>query len=182
MISKRMLLGSMVALTCVPGARPARAALPPIPMDRHERYMRLAIEQGRKNPYFPFGAVIVRPETDEVMASGVNKTRENPTLHGEIVCMNDYIARHGNRGWDALVLYTTCEPCPMCMTALIFAGIGGVVFGTTNTDGLRKAGMDPIAISAKDVVDAAPFYKGHLLLGGVLASDTDRMFLERKRY
>lgn len=181
MISKRMLLGSMVALTCVPGARPARAALPPISMDRHERYMRLAIEQGRKNPYFPFGAVIVRPETDQVMASGINNARENPTLHGEIVCMNNYIARCGNQGWEALVLYTTCEPCPMCMTALVFAGIGGVVFATSNTEGLRKAGLDPIAISAKDIVDAAPFYKGHLLLGGVLASETDRVFLERKR-
>ena len=177
MISKRVMLVGAGALICLPGARPARAALPPIPMERHEQFMRLAIEQGRKNPYYPFGAVIVQPEMGEVMASGV----KNPTLHGEIVCMNDYVSRHGNRGWETKILYSTAEPCPMCMAALMWARIGGVVFATSAFDGQRKAGMDPIKISAKDILDATPFHKC-LLLGGVLSEETDRMFLERKRY
>ena len=180
MISRRLLLGGIGALICLPGARPARAALPPISMDRHERYMRLAIVQGKKNAYYPFGAVIVKPETDEVMATGINNARENPTLHGEIVCMNDYVGRHGNTGWQACVLYTTGEPCPMCMTALIWADIGGVVFASSAFDGIKKSGMDPIRISALDVVNATPFNKV-MLVGGVLAAETDRMFIERKR-
>jgi hypothetical protein len=52
---------------------------------------------------------------------------------------------------------------------------------TSAFDGQRKAGMDPIKISAKDILDATPFHKC-LLLGGVLSEETDRMFLERKRY
>jgi tRNA(adenine34) deaminase len=179
MISKRTLLLSAGGLICVAGTRPARAQLPPISMTQHDGFMRLAIEEARRNPALPFGAVMVRPETGEVMARGVNNSRENPTLHGEIACMNDYVRQRGNQGWTPLVLYTTAEPCPMCMSALVWAGIGGVVFGTS-IDELRRVGIDQIAIAAQTVADASPFYRG-LLLGGVLQSETDRLFLERKK-
>jgi tRNA(adenine34) deaminase len=175
-ISKRALMGGLV---CLAVARPVRAALPPIPMAEHERCMRLAIAEARRNPAYPFGAVIVRPDTGEVAARGVNDSRANPILHGEIACMNDYVKNRGNTDWAAMVLYTTGEPCSMCMSALVWAGIGGVVFASS-IDGIRRAGIDQIAITAKQVADASPFYKG-VLLGGVLAAETDRMFMERQR-
>ena len=179
MISKRRLLASVGGLICLQVAGAARAALPPISAAQHEQWMRLAIAQGRKNPSYPFGAVIVRPPVGEVMAEGTNDSRSNPTLHGEIACMNDYVRRHGNVDWGSMVLYTTGEPCVMCMGALVWAGIGGVVFGTS-IDGIRQAGIGQIAISARQVAEAAPFYKG-LLLGGVLSVETDRLFLERRK-
>jgi tRNA(adenine34) deaminase len=67
----------------------------------------------------------------------------------------------------------------MCMSALVWAGIGGVVFGSS-IDGIRRAGIDQINITAKTVIDASPFYKG-TLLGGVLQAETDRLFMERKK-
>ncbi len=179
MISKRRLLAGAGALVCVAGARPARAALPPISMARHEQAMRQAIEEARRNPVYPFGAVIVRADSGEVMARGVNNSRENPILHGEIACMNDYVRLNGNRGWGEKVLYTTGEPCSMCMSALVWAGIGGVVFASS-IDGIRRAGIGQIDIAAKAVIAASPFYSG-LLLGGVLAAETDRMFMERRK-
>ncbi len=179
MITKRRLLASLGGLICVPAAWPARAALPPISTGQHERCMRLAIAEARRNPAYPFGAVIVRASTGEAVAEGVNNSRANPVLHGEIASMNDYVARHGNKDWEQMVLYTTGEPCVMCMGALIWAGIGGVVFATS-IDGIRKSGISQIAISAKQVAEAAPFYHG-LLLGGVLAAETDRLFMERKK-
>jgi len=179
MIFRRTLLAGVGGLICLPATRSARAELPPISMQQHERCMRLAIEEGRKNPYYPFGAVIVRPQTGEVLARGVNNSRENPILHGEIACMNDYVRGHGNQGWTPLVLYTTGEPCSMCMSALVWAGIGGVVFASS-IEGIRNAGISQIGITARQVADASPFYRG-LLIGGVLAEETDRMFLERKR-
>jgi tRNA(adenine34) deaminase len=181
MISKRRLLVSAGGLICVAAAtsKPARAALPPIPTEKHEQFMRLAIEQGRKNPAYPFGAVIVQPATGETMAIGVNNARANPTLHGEVAAINEYVARHGNQGWEDVVLYTTAEPCPMCMTALIFARIGGVVFGTAEA-AQQKPGDHGFGISAKQIVDASPFPNKPLLLGGVLGAETDRMFRERK--
>jgi tRNA(Arg) A34 adenosine deaminase TadA len=175
-IPKRALLGGLV---CLAVARPVRAALPPISTVEQERCMRLAIAEARRNPAYPFGAVIVRPETGELVARGVNDSRANPILHGEIACMNDYVKVHGNRDWSSMALYTTGEPCSMCMSALVWAGIGGVVFASS-IDGIRRAGIDQIAITAKQVTDASPFYKG-MLVGGVLAAETDRMFMERKR-
>jgi tRNA(Arg) A34 adenosine deaminase TadA len=179
MISKRRLIVGAGALICVAGARPARAALPPISMARHEQAMRQAIEEARRNPVYPFGAVIVRADTGEVMARGVNNSRENPILHGEIACMNDYVRLNGNKGWGQAVLYTTGEPCSMCMSALVWAGIGGVVFASS-IDGIRRAGIEQIDITARAVAAASPFYSG-LLLGGVLAAETDRMFMDRRK-
>ena len=182
MISKRTLLVGLGGLICVPGAKPARAALPPVSMERHEQAMRLAIVQGKKNAAYPYGAVITDAATGAVVAEGVNDSWSNPILHGEIACMNDYVAKHGNKDWDSKVLYTTCEPCPMCITALIWAGIGGVVFASSAfSPALRTSIGDPIEIPAQEIVDKSSFYKP-MLLGGVLATETDRMFLDRKRY
>jgi len=175
-LSKRALLGGLM---CLAAARPTRAALPPIPMAEHERCMRLAIAEAQRNPAYPFGAVIVRSGTGEVAARGVNDSRANPILHGEIACINDYVKSHGNKDWGSMVLYTTGEPCPMCMSALVWARIGGVVFASS-IDSIRRAGIDQIAITSKQVAAASPFYDG-LLLGGVLTIETDRMFLERRR-
>lgn len=178
MISKRAFLTSAGALICVAVARPAPGQAPAIAMAQHEKFMRLAIDEARKNAVHPFGAVMVRPDTGEVMARGVNDSRANPTLHGEIACMNDYVQRHGNRGWAQLMLYSTGEPWPMCMSALVWAGIGGVVFASS-IDAIRRAGIDQINITARTVIEQSPFYNG-AQLGGVLATETDRMLLERK--
>ena len=182
MISKRSLLVGLGGLICLPGAKPARAALPPVSMAQHEQSMKRAIEVGKKNAYYPYGAVITEAATGEVVAEGVNDSHSNPTLHGEIVCINDYVARHGNKGWDTKILYTTCEPCPMCMTALIWARIGGVVFASSAFSPALIASIGtPIQISAQEIVDKTGFYKP-MLLGGVLAAETDAMFANRKRY
>src|SRR5690348_16704571 len=91
-------------------------ALSTIPLHIHEQAMRLAIAAARANPAFPFGAVIVRAADRQTMATGVNNGSANPTWHGEVVAINDYVSRHGNQGWEEIILYTTGEPCPMCMS------------------------------------------------------------------
>ena len=143
----------------------------------HEEGMRLAIKAARGNPSLPFGAAIVRSADRQVMATGVNDGDVNPTLHGEIAAMNDYVARYGTQGWEETILYTTGEPCPMCMAALIWAGIGGVVYGTS-IETLRRVGFDQIMIPAAAIIDAAPFYPGELL-GPVLETETDPLFINR---
>jgi tRNA(Arg) A34 adenosine deaminase TadA len=71
----------------------------------------------KANTFYPFGAVIVGAADRTVLAQDVNNTT-NPVLHGEIVAINDYVAHHGNKGWADRILYTTGEPCPMCMSAI----------------------------------------------------------------
>jgi tRNA(Arg) A34 adenosine deaminase TadA len=150
-----------------------------IPMAVHEEAMRLAIRAAGGNPAFPFGAVIVRAADRAVMAEGVNNGRANPTLHGEIAAINDYVARHGNRSWQEAILYTTGEPCPMCMSALAWARIGGVVYGTSIAT-LRRVGIDQIMLPATAIIAAAPFLQCDIV-GGVLAAETDRLFANRRK-
>ena len=150
-----------------------------IPTSAHEQSMRLAIAQARGNPAFPFGAVIIGAANRAVLAQGVNDGKANPILHGEMVAINDYVARHGNRGWADGILYTTGEPCPMCMSAIVWTGIGGVVYGSS-IRALTEAGIAQITIDASAVRDAAPFYRGQIL-GGVLRAETDALFRDRRR-
>jgi tRNA(Arg) A34 adenosine deaminase TadA len=167
----------MVAGSALPWADPVSAgsAFNGIERAAHERSMRFAIALARRNPRFPFGAVIVRAADGSLLAEGVNDAWHNPVLHGEIVCMNAYVAAHGNTGWDAAVLYTTAEPCPMCISALIWARIGGVVYASPLATVTRWAGGPGIAIDARQVVAAAPQFRGGLL-GGVLQAATDALF------
>ncbi|HWE74598.1 MAG TPA: nucleoside deaminase [Stellaceae bacterium] len=163
-------------------AKPARAAgaLDAMPEAAREKAMRRAIAIARRNPAYPYGAVIARIADGRVMAEGINDSRKNPMLHGEIAAIDEYVRRHGNRDWAAMVLTTTAEPCTMCMSALIWTGIGGVIFGTS-LDGLARAyGSKGIDIAAAKVAEAAPFWHGDLV-GGVLANETDPLFMASRR-
>lgn len=150
-----------------------------IPLKQHELAMRAAIAMAAQNPVYPFGAVITNASNGAILAKGVNKTFENPTFHGEMVCMNNYVSQHGNKNWADLILYTTGEPCPMCMSALIWAGIRGVVFGSSIAS-IKKSGIDAFIFSAKEINDGGGFSQTQIL-GGILQPECDALFSNRKR-
>jgi tRNA(adenine34) deaminase len=184
MLSRRTFGSLMGAATCVGGAAASSVSVPTfdleaIPLAAHEAAMRLAIVAARANPFYPFGAVIIGAADREVLAQGVNNGKTNPILHGEIVAINDYVARHRNQGWADGILYTTGEPCPMCMSAIVWAGIGGVVYGSSIRT-LAEAGIVQIMIDASAVRDAALFYRGQIM-GGILRAETDALFRDRQR-
>jgi len=184
MLLRRTFGSLMGAAACVGGEAASSASAPTldlgaIPLAAHEAAMRLAIAAAKANPFYPFGAVIIGAADRAVLAQGVNSGKTNPILHGEIVAINDYAARHGNQGWADGILYTTGEPCPMCMSAIVWAGIGGVVYGSSITT-LAEVGIAQIMIGASAVRDAAPFYRGRIM-GGVLRAETDALFRNRQR-
>jgi tRNA(adenine34) deaminase len=183
MVSRRMfgrLVGAAACVQAAANSAPATALdLDAIPRAEHEAAMRLAIAAAKANPFWPFGAVIIRAADRAVLAQGVNNGKANPILHGEIVAINDYVARNGNRGCAGSMLYTTGEPYPMCMSAAVWAGIGGVVYGSSIRT-LAEAGIAQIRIDASAVRNAAPFYRGQIL-GGVLRAETDALFRNRQR-
>ena len=78
----------------------------------------------------PFGCVIVMDNKVLVKAFNTVKKDNDPTAHAEINAIR-LLARLRLSDRSSLTLYTTCEPCPMCMGAIIFAGIGRVVFGAS---------------------------------------------------
>ena len=76
--------------------------------------------------------------------------------------------------WGRLTLYTTAEPCPMCMAAILWAGIPRVVFGTSIRQ-LQRLGWHQIDITSEEVVRRTPF-RSCTLVGGVLAAECDALF------
>lgn len=139
----------------------------------YEKQMLLAIEVAKQNPDAPFGTVLVDCDNDEVKATGVNQASLNPILHGEIVAINNYAATGANK-WGSLALFTTAEPCCMCQSAIIWAGISTVVYGTS-VKTLTELGWRQFSLSAQNIIDSAPFSKCQLA-GGVLQKQCDELF------
>ena len=89
----------------------------------------------------PFGAVVVRD--DKVIAEGWNRVLDgnDPTAHAEIVAIRRACEAVGHFSLEGCVLYTSCEPCPMCLAAIYWARLDGVVYAGTRDDA-ADAGFD----------------------------------------
>jgi tRNA(adenine34) deaminase len=142
-------------------------------------YMRLAIIMAQKVPRYPFGAVIVRRATGEVLAKGYNRSSRNPTIHGEIDVINRCAAKHAPVDWTALDLFTTAEPCPMCQSAIEWAGMATVYFGTS-IPFLQQHGWRQIDIRAEEVARRTPF-RNTKVIGGVLEQECNALFEAAQR-
>jgi tRNA(adenine34) deaminase len=147
----------------------------PAELAKHEKFMRLAIAQATRDPGRPFGSVLVDERTGEVVAAGVADLAVSPMAHSELTAMNNYIAKYGNKGWENLTMYGTGEACPMCASAMVWAGIPRMVYGSDTP--FVDQYIPDIHIRAQAVVDAGKaIYTSKLLLGGVLANETDKLF------
>jgi len=140
----------------------------------HEDYMRQAIALAKQVPRLPFGAVIVRRATGEIVGEGFNRSSESPTFHGEIDAINRCAAAHRSIDWTELDLYTTAEPCPMCQSAIEWAGIATVYYGTS-IPYLKDRGWWQIDIRAEEVARRTPFRQTNIV-GGILESECNPLF------
>lgn len=82
----------------------------------------------------PFGAVVVR--RDEIIAEGWNRvtTANDPTAHAEVVAIRGACERLGTFRLDDCDIYTSCEPCPMCLAAIYWARMRTIYYGNTRED------------------------------------------------
>lgn len=166
-------LNKLFIVTTFLMAATANAAAPGKKMP-DEYYMEKALQIAKHNSKAPFGAVIVDNQTGKILAEGLNASTINPTFHGEMVAINQFAKKYPHADWSKVTLYTTAEPCSMCQSAIIWAGISRVVFATS-IDYLKTHGWNQIDLSAADVNKKAGFYKG-TLTGGVLADKTNVLF------
>jgi len=139
-----------------------------------EDFMQKAIEVGRTNRQHPFGAIIMDRLSDAVLAEGVNQSRSNPLWHGEIVAINNCAMQLADVNWSSLTLFTTAEPCPMCMSAILWCGFDSVVFGTSIPT-LIGLGWNQINIRATEVVQRSHRPQTSVIRG-VLESECDQLF------
>lgn len=85
----------------------------------------------------PFGAVITHG--GQVVATGVNRVTDScdPTAHAEVQAIRNACRTLGTFNLEGCTIYTSCEPCPMCLAAIYWAGIECVYYGNTKHDAQR---------------------------------------------
>ncbi|WP_028980561.1 nucleoside deaminase [Sporocytophaga myxococcoides] len=102
------------------------------------KFMKMAIELShlghRNNKGGPFGAIVVKG--DEVVGRGYNQvtSTNDPTAHAEIVAIRDACKNLNNFQLTGCEIYTSCEPCPMCLGAIYWARPDKIYFGNSRED------------------------------------------------
>ena len=104
------------------------------------RAIELSVESVRSNGG-PFGCVIVK--NNEIIAEGSNKVTiiNDPTAHAEIVTIRKACKALNNFNLEGTEMYTSCEPCPMCLSAIYWSHIDKIYYGNTRLDA-AKIGFD----------------------------------------
>lgn len=125
------------------------------PRAKHEEFMRRAIANSRKagveyKTGGAFGAVVVDAD-GKVIADGMNHVvaQNDPTWHGEMHAIRTACALLKKPKLDGCVLYTSSEPCPMCLATVYWAGLDGVVFGAVVDDAKKYGNFDDNFIYAE---------------------------------
>ena len=101
-------------------------------------YMKVAKELSKeaidKNIGGPFGACVVK--NGDIIGKGYNHVLENndPTAHAEVMAIRDACKNIGSYDLSNCELYTSCYPCPMCLSAIIWSNIKKVYYGNTKED------------------------------------------------
>ena len=135
------------------------------------KMMRLAVEEGARGSGCadggPFGAVIVDAEGN-LLAAAHNRVLvdHDPTAHAEVTAIREACKRLGTHDLSGCTLFSSCEPCPMCLSAVIWANIKLLYFGGTREDAAKigfrdqaiydylagddKLGLQVVALSPDD--------------------------------
>ena len=97
-------------------------------------HMKEAINLSNNSDGGPFGAIIVKDE--HIIGRGNNKVTVNndPTAHAEIVAIRDACKNIENFSLKGATIYTSCEPCPMCLSAIYWARIDKIYYANTRED------------------------------------------------
>ncbi len=107
-------------------------------MENHKKFMQAAIDLAQKgmegNTGGPFGAIVVKD--NKIIAKGCNQvtSTNDPTAHAEVVAIRNACKVLNTFQLDDCIIYTSCEPCPMCLGAIYWARPKKVYFGATKED------------------------------------------------
>lgn len=112
---------------------------------RDHEFMQVAIDLALENVHNhlggPFGSVVVKD--DKIIGKGANSvtTANDPTAHAEVVAIRQACQHLGTFQLDGCTLYTSCEPCPMCLSSIYWARIERLVYACTKEDA-AQVGFD----------------------------------------
>jgi tRNA(Arg) A34 adenosine deaminase TadA len=139
--------------------------------------IRLSVQMMRRGKGGPFGAVVVR--SGKIVGRGCNQVTSlnDPTAHAEIIAIRAACQRLRTFRLDDCDLYTSCEPCPMCLSAIYWARIRKVFFGNTRRDAARIAFDDELIYHEI----ALPIRKRKLVMRELLRSEALEAFTEWRK-
>jgi guanine deaminase len=143
--------------------------------EKHMREaIRLSLKKMRSGKGGPFGAVVVKG--NKIVGRGCNEvtSSNDPTAHAEIVAIRDACHRLRTFQLDECDLYTSCEPCPMCLSAMYWARVRSVFYGNTRKDAARIAFDDDFIY--REV--ALPIRKRQLVMKQLLRDEALAAFVE----
>jgi len=119
--------------------------------NNHEEFMRMAIELSinnvNNNTGGPFGAVVVKDGKLVAKSANLVTTTNDPTAHAEVSAIRLACTELNTFDLSGCVIYTSCEPCPMCLGAIYWARIGKIYYANTKVD------ADAIGFSDKFIYD-----------------------------
>lgn len=122
-----------------------------------QRAMAIALEKMKEKDGGPFGAVIVR--NGEIISEGWNRvtSQNDPTAHAEVSAIRDACKKLGTFNLPDCDIYTSCEPCPMCLGAIYWARLRHIYYANTRAEAAGigfddafiydEIGIDPAARS-----------------------------------
>lgn len=152
----------------------------------HIKYLQVAAELAEENMMQgkggPFGAVVVKG--DQIVGRGFNQVTSlnDPTAHAEVMAIRDACKNLGSFQIEDCVVYTSCEPCPMCLGALYWARPKAIYYASTRKDA-ADAGFDDdfiyreivLPVEHRSIKTRALTYDGHLRVFELWQKKQDRV-------
>lgn len=137
-----------------------------------EDFMRLALEEAKQGDS-PYGAVIVKD--NEVVAKGYNTVKRDcdPSAHAEMNVIRSLTAKIKNPSLEGYTIYATGEPCPMCATVCVWAGVSEIVIGAAIKD-LMAVNQSQIDLSCEEVISKS--FRNIRVTKGVLREECIELF------
>jgi guanine deaminase len=139
--------------------------------------IRLSVQKMRGNHGGPFGAIVVKGK--RIVGRGWNcvTSKNDPTAHAEVSAIRDACRRLKTFELDGCELYTSCEPCPMCLSAIYWARLKAVYYGNTRKDAARIAFDDDFIY--REV--ALPISQRKIPMKQLLRNEAMTAFIEWKK-
>ncbi|MBE9167198.1 nucleoside deaminase [Pleurocapsales cyanobacterium LEGE 06147] len=141
----------------------------------HENFMRAGLTEAQKGD-LPYSAILVKDNQIIVRGFNTAQTDNDVSAHAEINVLRSFTKQKKNYSLDVFkeyTLYTTCEPCPMCAAACVWAGVSEIVFGAS-IEQLIAIGSEQIDLSCEALV--AKEFQDIKITKGILAQECLELF------
>jgi tRNA(Arg) A34 adenosine deaminase TadA len=142
-----------------------------------EQMIGLAIEEAKKSKRSGnkgYGAVVVIGKEIFGIAHDTAITRKDPSRHAEFNAIRQAVAKFGDANLCGGVLFSTCEPCPMCSSLAVWANLTTIVYGASIED-TAKYGRSRIRISTNEIVAKSPVMIE--VIGNVLKKECEALYV-----